>query len=367
MLYRDQGRRPGGRARGVERRRGLTSGRDPARGPGGPRLGPPHARSSSTSCSEAGVVDAGGLGVAVILDGLVRRVTGQEIAVDLRRTRTAAPDLDSHPRSARRRGATARSSSSRVHRRRERVRGAHPRDRARAFSSSPTSDLVKVHLHTQDPGAALTYAVGFGRLAGVKVEDMEAQVRERATGEQASKSGAPVHAGSASWRRAGGRETARSSSQMGAVVVEGGQGANPSAADLRRAVEETGSSRRRAVAEQQEHRARRPSRSGSSSRPRCTSCRRRASPPGLAVMVGYDRREASPRRSSRRCARSPTPCGAPRLRAPSRAPGRGPGGSRGRRSSGSSTGSWSRSEERCERPRLVSSPRRSLGAGRGHR
>ena len=40
-------------------------------------------------------------------------------------------------------------------------------------------DVVKVHLHTQDPGDALSYAGRFGRLAGVKVDDMEDQVRSR--------------------------------------------------------------------------------------------------------------------------------------------------------------------------------------------
>ena len=40
-------------------------------------------------------------------------------------------------------------------------------------------DVVKVHLHTQDPGSALSYAGTYGRLDGVKIDDMEAQVRAR--------------------------------------------------------------------------------------------------------------------------------------------------------------------------------------------
>jgi uncharacterized protein len=96
-------------------------------------------------------------------------------------------------------------------------------------------DVVKVHVHTQDPGAALSYAGSFGRLAGVKVDDMEAQVRSRGPeGRTAARLGVV-----AASRGEGNRALFE---QMGAVVIEGGQGENPSAADLAGAVEETGAS-----------------------------------------------------------------------------------------------------------------------------
>ena len=94
-------------------------------------------------------------------------------------------------------------------------------------------DVVKVHVHTQDPGAALSYAGSFGRLAGVKIDDMEAQVRSREPeGRPAARLGVV-----AASRGDGNRALFE---QMGAVVIEGGQGENPSAADLAGAVEETG-------------------------------------------------------------------------------------------------------------------------------
>jgi dihydroxyacetone kinase-like predicted kinase len=96
-------------------------------------------------------------------------------------------------------------------------------------------DVVKVHLHTQDPGEALSYAGRFGRLAGVKVDDMEAQVRSR--GRKAVDRPAVNLGVVAASRGAGNRELFE---QMGAMVIEGGQGENPSAADLARAVEDTG-------------------------------------------------------------------------------------------------------------------------------
>src|SRR5207245_11196156 len=38
-----------------------------------------------------------------------------------------------------------------------------------------TPQLVRVHLHTDDPGAALSWAVRLGRLSDVTIEDMQAQ------------------------------------------------------------------------------------------------------------------------------------------------------------------------------------------------
>jgi dihydroxyacetone kinase-like predicted kinase len=69
----------------------------------------------------------------------------------------------------------------------------------------------------------------------VKVDDMEAQVRSRDRVE-AERPAADLGVVAAS-RGMGNRELFE---QMGAVVIEGGQGENPSAADLARAVEETG-------------------------------------------------------------------------------------------------------------------------------
>jgi len=183
---------------------------------------------------EAGVVDAGGLGVAVILDGLYACVTGQEIEVDSDGQEEGAPDLDA------------------IHAREEAwgycteffVDGfdGDPREFEEHIYASGRSvlvvtddSLVKVHIHTQDPGGALSYAGRFGRLAGVKVEDMEAQVEAR---DPKPREGGPPNLGVVVASR--GRGNRALFEQMGAVVIEGGQGENPSAADLARAAKETG-------------------------------------------------------------------------------------------------------------------------------
>ena len=182
---------------------------------------------------EAGVVDAGGLGVAVVFDGLYACVSGQEIEVP-EEDEEDTPDLEA------------------IHAQEEAwgycteflVDGfdgdsdeftEHVYASGRSVFVVADDDVVKVHVHTQDPGEALSYAGRFGRLAGVKVDDMEAQVRSR---ESEDRRVARVGCVVAS-RGEGNRGLFE---QMGAFVIEGGQGENPSAADLARAVEKTGSS-----------------------------------------------------------------------------------------------------------------------------
>jgi uncharacterized protein len=182
---------------------------------------------------EAGVVDAGGLGVAVVLDGLYACVSGQEIEIP-EEEEEGTPDLEAiHAQDE----AWGYCTEFLV----DGFDGDvdeftdHVYASGRSVFVVADDDVVKVHVHTQDPGEALSYAGGFGRLAGVKVDDMEAQVRSRESGERrVARVGCVVAS-----RGEGNRALFE---QMGALVIEGGQGENPSAADLARAVKKTGSS-----------------------------------------------------------------------------------------------------------------------------
>jgi DAK2 domain fusion protein YloV len=182
---------------------------------------------------EAGVVDAGGLGVAVVLDGLYACVSGQEIEVP-EEDEEDAPDLEAIHAQEEAWGYCTEflvdGFDGDVDEFTEHVYAS-----GRSVFVVADDDVVKVHVHTQDPGVALSYAGSFGRLAGVKVDDMEAQVRSRESGERhVARVGCVVAS-----RGEGNRALFE---QMGAVVIEGGQGENPSAADLAGAVEKTGSS-----------------------------------------------------------------------------------------------------------------------------
>jgi uncharacterized protein len=192
---------------------------------------------------EAGVVDAGGLGVAVILDGILAALGGKEPVPDLE-------EVEPEGGGERLRETVAHSAEEAWgycteffvdgFSGDEREFEAHIHKIGKSVLVIPDNDLVKVHLHTQDPGGALSYAGGFGRLSGVKVEDMEAQTRGRAeaSGESGGTLAPTTNLGVvAASRGAGNRELFES---MGAVVVEGGQGTNPSVEELARAVEETG-------------------------------------------------------------------------------------------------------------------------------
>jgi uncharacterized protein len=180
---------------------------------------------------EAGVVDAGGLGVAVVLDGVYACVSGQEIEVP-EAGDDDAPDLEAIHAQEEAWGYCTEflvaGFDGDVEEFKERVYAS-----GRSVFVVDQDDVVKVHVHTQDPGAALSYAGSFGRLAGVKIDDMEAQVRSR---EPEGRSAARLGVVAAS-RGDGNRALFE---QMGAVVIEGGQGENPSTADLAGAVEETG-------------------------------------------------------------------------------------------------------------------------------
>ncbi|MCA1739900.1 MAG: DAK2 domain-containing protein [Actinobacteria bacterium] len=187
---------------------------------------------------EAGVVDAGGLGISVILDGLVAALSGEEPVQDLPETKAGGEGLrETIEHSAEEAWGYCTEFIVSGFSGDEREFEARIRQMGKSVLVIPDGELVKVHLHTQDPGGALTYAGSFGRLSGVKADDMEAQTRARANdGGDPSQVLSTAKLGVVAASRGAGNRTLLQS--MGAVVVEGGQGANPSAEDFVRAVEQ---------------------------------------------------------------------------------------------------------------------------------
>lgn len=183
---------------------------------------------------EAGVVDAGGLGVAVILDGIYACITGQKVEVP-DDEESAAPDLDAIHAQEEAWGYCTEFLVTGFEGDAEEFE-EWIQTSGKSVLVIPNDDIVKVHLHTQDPGGALSYAGAFGRLSGVKVDDMEAQVDARSDG-AAMRQREPAALGVVvASRGVGNRKLFES---MEAIVIEGGQGANPSAADFAEAVELT--------------------------------------------------------------------------------------------------------------------------------
>lgn len=119
-------------------------------------------------------------------------------------------------------------------------------------------DVVKVHVHTNDPGLAIQRALTYGSLSRMKIDNMREEHEERLI-QDAEKKAAMMKAAEASVQPDGGKETAGSSRErkpygfiavsvgtgLGEIfrgigadyLIEGGQTMNPSTEDMVRAIE----------------------------------------------------------------------------------------------------------------------------------
>ncbi|MHB8718040.1 MAG: DAK2 domain-containing protein [Candidatus Dormibacteria bacterium] len=221
---------------------------------------------------DAGVVDAGGFGLAVILEGLSRSISDPEAVADgsapRRRSGESRVTIPS-PRQAPapigpaglRRGAAA------VEMREDGwgycteflVHGpgldvTQLREELAQLGESAlvvgAEDLVRVHIHTAEPAVLIAAAAQRGRLSKLKVEDMSAQhhdVLDRASAAEAATAAPSTSSGPAAVaapRRAlavvsvaPGEGFRKILTSLGAEgIVEGGQTMNPSIEDLLTAV-----------------------------------------------------------------------------------------------------------------------------------
>ena len=135
---------------------------------------------------KAGVVDAGGKGYLIILDGMLRALRGEEL-----------PQVEEHEKAQDKADFGALSleditftyDTVFIVRKKEGV-SIEP---FRAYLDSIGDSLVigeddeafKVHVHTDIPGQALTEAAKYGTLELAKIENMRTQAEELAAGKQA--------------------------------------------------------------------------------------------------------------------------------------------------------------------------------------
>ena len=198
---------------------------------------------------QAGVVDAGGRGYVLLLEGALRHMRGK---------RDTVPGVAAGPPSQRAVAA-------------EHARVAHAatgygyctefmivgsslseddlRPRLAEFGDSllvvGDPELVRVHIHTDDPGRALSYATTIGRLRQVKVQDMQAQHEEFA-GEvivpaPSMDDRTSVNAGDVLpigvVAVASGEGFSETFKSLGAIVVPGGRSMNPSTQQVLSAIQ----------------------------------------------------------------------------------------------------------------------------------
>jgi DAK2 domain fusion protein YloV len=187
---------------------------------------------------DAGVVDAGGLGLAIILEGLLRGLRGDPLDVDL------APDIaigeqwksDAASFHEAHAGETGYCTEFVVNGRGIDADGA--RDEFGKLGTSVLvvggDDVLRVHVHTIDPDEAISRGRALGEVTHVKVDNMEAQI-ERFVSAPVNE---PVAAGIDVVAVAAGDGIETVFRGIGVShVVAGGQTMNPSAGELLAAIE----------------------------------------------------------------------------------------------------------------------------------
>lgn len=189
---------------------------------------------------KAGVVDAGGQGLCIIMEAMRDVFAGEEVRVQ---DAPAAEDRKDASFAYCTEFVIARSADSDLL-------------KLRAFLESiggnveveDDGEIIRAHLHTDDPGAALHEAVAYGEFESVKVENLRSRrqnnrdTEERETGsEEADDLTRREPEEEAGFVAVGAGEGVRALlTDLGCLhVVSGGQTMNPSTDDILRAVEAT--------------------------------------------------------------------------------------------------------------------------------
>jgi DAK2 domain fusion protein YloV len=177
---------------------------------------------------ESGVVDAGAYGLVVILAGVVSGLRGDAATPSALPHYTAAADTRPHHEDSRYRYCTNFI-----------VTGSGMDSRAFAPRLEDLGDSVlvvgdeatlKVHVHTDEPEAAMALFEHAGRVSRLDVADMREQIAERTARLQAGRCAAVAVVA--------GRGMRELYEGLGAFVVDGGETFNPSIYDLLAAVHE---------------------------------------------------------------------------------------------------------------------------------
>lgn len=198
---------------------------------------------------EAGVVDAGGAGYVVIWEGAVKFLTGDIKAQDL----VKVDDTTTFA------GVLSEESIEFQYCTEFLVQGDNiPQEDLRDYLADigdslivvGDGDLVKIHVHTNNPGLALEKAVNYGQLLKIKIENMIEQNKEAVS---SGKAGWTTESGAVEFKStqkkdveqelgvvtvAAGEGISVIMQSLGADrVISGGQTMNPSTADILDAVE----------------------------------------------------------------------------------------------------------------------------------
>ena len=194
---------------------------------------------------EAGVVDSGGLGVVAIIGGALQHLLGESgPAVDLglrsvggviNPHQTASVAVDTDFLDAHKADEFGYCTQFVIHGQELNVDVLRE-----GFSEMCDSTVivgggqaVRIHVHTADPGSALTYGVGFGELDELKIDNMSLQNRDWAAGHRERARPAETRSGVSVIAVASGKGLADLFQDAGcAAIIPGGQTLNPSASEI---------------------------------------------------------------------------------------------------------------------------------------
>lgn len=205
---------------------------------------------------QAGVVDAGGQGVLYLLDGMFRYALGNTTIDEESSIEQVGAEMDFLDDISELHGEDPFGYCTNFMVFGEGIDFEAARDTFTAMGQSVVAvgdeSVVKVHIHTENPGEVLEYALTLGYLDQIKIDNMTLQTEElqehRSAGKDDSDSSRPSWAGSDIPAEvhgdvgiiavAAGKGLANALLSMGAnLIVKGGQTMNPSTEELLQAVE----------------------------------------------------------------------------------------------------------------------------------
>ena len=194
---------------------------------------------------QAGVVDAGGKGFAVVMEGALLALQGK--AVELQEEQITVEDTIVDEIALREEDIKFTYCTEYIVTVDETAKKDNPAE-LRSYLESigdsvvcvPDNDIIKIHVHTNHPGRAIEEALRYGSLVNLKIDNMKEEFRAR------QKEQPPEPKVAAPEKRYGfvtvvaGEGLAALSKDLGIdTVVEGGQTMNPSTADILDAVNKT--------------------------------------------------------------------------------------------------------------------------------
>ena len=192
---------------------------------------------------DAGVIDSGGYGLFIILEGMWRFVNGLPVEDASRRASSTRPKAEAELQHE---GGWGYDVQYLIYARHgQALNVAQIRADIEAMGECPLvmgdESIVKVHVHVPDPGVAISYGARLGSLRDVVVEDMQAQseafVAQPAARAPSSEEDLPSTE-AAMIAVASGSGLTRAFREVGVrVVVEGGQTMNPSVDDFLSAIQ----------------------------------------------------------------------------------------------------------------------------------